>query len=243
MDAWSPTCPPGKKPTPRARSRSAGSGPARRASGRQFEGRTRQGRDGSQAPGRVIPFGRRLARSLLCPPPESFSSRGERGCVPSRARGCTNMASTNHQSSGSPSDARPALPDGAPSEAKDGISAATADQVAHPDRPGAPTDSPPAATPPEPSAARPPRRRWRKWLLLALAVVGVAAGGHFLIPWVETTLNTVSTDDAYVNGHVTFVAPRVSGQVARVLVDDNYRVKKGTCWSSSTRSPSGCRSR
>jgi membrane fusion protein (multidrug efflux system) len=30
-----------------------------------------------------------------------------------------------------------------------------------------------------------------------------------------------------VNGHVTFVAPRVAGQVARVLVDDNNRVRKG----------------
>jgi hypothetical protein len=39
--------------------------------------------------------------------------------------------------------------------------------------------------------------------------------------------NTVSTDDAYVNGHVTLVASRVSGQVSRVLVDDNDRVKKG----------------
>jgi membrane fusion protein (multidrug efflux system) len=46
-------------------------------------------------------------------------------------------------------------------------------------------------------------------------------------PWVSRTLSTVSTDDAYVNGHVTFVAPRVSGQVARVLVDDNNRVRKG----------------
>ena len=42
-----------------------------------------------------------------------------------------------------------------------------------------------------------------------------------------TALDTVSTDDAYVNGHVTFVAPRVAGQVSKVLVDDNYRVKKG----------------
>jgi membrane fusion protein (multidrug efflux system) len=41
------------------------------------------------------------------------------------------------------------------------------------------------------------------------------------------TLNTVSTDDAYVNGHVTFVAPRVPGQVKQVRVDDTYRVKKG----------------
>jgi membrane fusion protein, multidrug efflux system len=61
----------------------------------------------------------------------------------------------------------------------------------------------------------------------ASAVVALAGGGYVLVPRVRTMLNTVSTDDAYVNGHVTFVAPRVSGQVSRVLVDDNYRVKKG----------------
>ncbi len=49
----------------------------------------------------------------------------------------------------------------------------------------------------------------------------------FLIPWVLHGLHTVSTDDAYVNSHVTFVAPRVAGQVARVLVDDNNRVRQG----------------
>ena len=48
-----------------------------------------------------------------------------------------------------------------------------------------------------------------------------------MIPWVDTALHTISTDDAYVNSHVTFVAPRVSGQVSKVLVDDNYRVKRG----------------
>jgi membrane fusion protein (multidrug efflux system) len=47
------------------------------------------------------------------------------------------------------------------------------------------------------------------------------------IPLVREMLNTVSTDDAYVNGHVTFVAPRVAGQISRVLVDDNNRVHKG----------------
>jgi membrane fusion protein (multidrug efflux system) len=60
-----------------------------------------------------------------------------------------------------------------------------------------------------------------------VALVGLAAGVWFAIPVVETALNTVSTDDAYMNGHVTFVAPRVAGQVQRVLVDDNYRVKTG----------------
>ena len=62
-------------------------------------------------------------------------------------------------------------------------------------------------------------------------------------PAVETALNTVSTDDAYVNGHVTFVAPRVAGQVNRVLVDDNYRVKKGDIWSSWIRNPTRFKSR
>jgi membrane fusion protein, multidrug efflux system len=47
------------------------------------------------------------------------------------------------------------------------------------------------------------------------------------IPGIITAFKTVSTDDAYVNGHVTFVAPRVPGQVMRVLVDDNNRVRKG----------------
>src|SRR5262249_38178864 len=58
-------------------------------------------------------------------------------------------------------------------------------------------------------------------------VAGVAVAAYFLVPWLLLLLNTVSTDDAYVNGHVTFTAPRVAGQVTRVLVDDNYRVKKG----------------
>ena len=51
------------------------------------------------------------------------------------------------------------------------------------------------------------------------------------------TLNTVSTDDAYVNGHVTFVAARVSGQVARVLVDDNNRVHKGDILAQLDKEP------
>ncbi len=72
------------------------------------------------------------------------------------------------------------------------------------------------------------RRSRRRWLLIGGAgVLVLAALGIFGIPWMLATLNTVSTDDAYVNGHVTFVAPRVAGQISRVLVDDNNRVHKG----------------
>src|SRR5438552_3344863 len=74
--------------------------------------------------------------------------------------------------------------------------------------------------------ARPAHGR-RKWIFLAAAVIALAIAAYYVVPWLITALNTVSTDDAYVNGHVTYVAPRVAGQVAKVLVDDNYRVKKG----------------
>ena len=70
-----------------------------------------------------------------------------------------------------------------------------------------------------------------------LAAVVLAAIWKFGVPWIELTLNTVSTDDAYVNGHVTFVAARVSGQVSRVLVDDNNRVHKGDVLAQLDREP------
>jgi len=69
--------------------------------------------------------------------------------------------------------------------------------------------------------------RRRRLLMAALGILVLAAALWFGIPWIQLTLNTVSTDDAFVNGHVTFVAARVHGQVSRVLVDDNNRVHKG----------------
>ncbi len=80
---------------------------------------------------------------------------------------------------------------------------------------------------PAPPASRPPSHSWRKPLLGVGVVVGLAAAGYYLAPSVIVALNTVSTDDAYVNGHVTFVAPRVAGHVTTVLVDNNQRVKSG----------------
>jgi membrane fusion protein, multidrug efflux system len=86
----------------------------------------------------------------------------------------------------------------------------------------------------------PPDRRsmWRRRLLMGvLGVLILIVACVFGIPWVREMLNTVSTDDAYVNGHVTFVAPRVSGQISRVLVDDNYRIKKGELLAELDKEP------
>ena len=79
---------------------------------------------------------------------------------------------------------------------------------------------------PNAPTSHPPLRR-RRLLFGAAAAALLAAILVFGIPWIRQSLSTVSTDDAYVNGHVTFVAARVPGQVSKVLVDDNYRVKKG----------------
>lgn len=76
------------------------------------------------------------------------------------------------------------------------------------------------------AAPRPVGPRKRKWpWIVGLAVLAIALVAG--IPWLRESLTTVSTDDAYVNGHVTFVAPRVGGQVKRVVVDDNNVVHKG----------------
>ena len=93
--------------------------------------------------------------------------------------------------------------------------------------------------PPLPVAAgvRAPSHPWRRGLLWAGAVAVLAFGGYALAPTVKTMMETVSTDDAYVNGHVTYVAPRVAGQVSRVLVDDNDRVSKGDLLVQLDREP------
>ena len=106
-------------------------------------------------------------------------------------------------------------------------SAATGDPPPHPDAPAKPTVGSPRDTQPQPPVTAPLAHRYRKWLLLAGTLAALAVAGYFLAPWVNTALNKVSTDDAYVNGNVTYVAPRVSGQVIKVLVNDNNRVKKG----------------
>jgi membrane fusion protein (multidrug efflux system) len=85
---------------------------------------------------------------------------------------------------------------------------------------------------------QPARGSSRRRIVLGLvALVVLGGGGYYFAPTVLRALETTSTDDAYVNGHVTFVAPRVQGQVARVLVDDNVRVAKGDLLVELDREP------
>jgi membrane fusion protein, multidrug efflux system len=98
-------------------------------------------------------------------------------------------------------------------------------------------DATSAQTPPAQQQAT-GKAAWKRSLLASvLGVAVVALLLVFGIPWVEEMLNTVSTDDAFVNGHVTFVAPRVPGQISRVLVDDNNRVHKGDLLAELDKEP------
>jgi len=97
-----------------------------------------------------------------------------------------------------------------------------------------------AQTSPETGAAPQEARKatWKRKVLAGVVGIGVVAAAiKFGIPWVEEMLSTVSTDDAYVNGHVTFVAPRVGGQISRVVFDDNNRVHKGDLLAELDKEP------
>ncbi len=86
-----------------------------------------------------------------------------------------------------------------------------------------------ATVPPPLGAATPARKRPSlKRLAMAGAALAVLAGaGWYGHNWWTTGRFIESTDDAYVGGNVTALAPHVSGFIAQVLVTDNQPVKAG----------------
>src|SRR3546814_11877987 len=79
----------------------------------------------------------------------------------------------------------------------------------------------------------PPRKAIKRAVLsLGLAAGMVAAAGYGYRYW-TTGQYLVSTDDAYVTTDYTTIAPKLSGYVAEVLVEDNVQVKDGQVIASS----------
>ena len=88
----------------------------------------------------------------------------------------------------------------------------------------------------------PPKPSWwqrnRKWFIIGAILIALIAAFLFWgLPYVREMLNTVSTDDAFVAGHVTYVSPRVEGVVTEVLVDLNDRIMPGTLLARLDREP------
>ena len=67
----------------------------------------------------------------------------------------------------------------------------------------------------------PPRRRYAVGVVAAAVLAALAYGGYLW--WYSRT--HVSTDDAYIAGHIAPVSARVPGTVLQVLVNDNQDVK------------------
>ncbi len=84
-------------------------------------------------------------------------------------------------------------------------------------------------TPPKqgvPPQARPPNQR-RKWIL-GLLILVVAAGLVIGIPvYLHYRSTHVTTQDAFIDGHVHYVTSRIPGEIAELLVDDNQEVEAG----------------
>ena len=102
------------------------------------------------------------------------------------------------------------------------------------DAPAPPPSPPPASPPPPPStpAAPPPlwsipKSSWRvRLLFITLAIVGVLI---VLATWRLPPFRGAveRTEDAYVEGHVTVIAPQISGYVWRVAVEGFMTVRRG----------------
>ncbi|WP_460729164.1 HlyD family secretion protein [Lysobacter rhizosphaerae] len=67
----------------------------------------------------------------------------------------------------------------------------------------------------------------KSMLVKALSATAAIAVGLYGLHWWNVGRFIEDTDDAYVGGDVTVIAPRVSGYIAQVAVHDNQRVRAG----------------
>lgn len=84
--------------------------------------------------------------------------------------------------------------------------------------------------PPQAAVAQPkPKKRGivRRLILSVAVLAALGAGGWYGHQWWQDGRFMVSTDDAYVEGDITNIAPKVTGYVAEVNVVANQHVKAG----------------
>src|SRR5579859_1938709 len=80
-----------------------------------------------------------------------------------------------------------------------------------------------------PAAAGAAKRfRLKRAALVVGALAGLAVAADYGVDYWKIGRFLVETDDAYVDADSSTIAPKVSGYIAKVLVDDNQIVKAGT---------------
>ena len=77
---------------------------------------------------------------------------------------------------------------------------------------------------PHPAPRAPRSSTWTRNLIL---VVCLTMGAVLGVRWWLHVRVRVSTDNAFVEGHVAYLSPRVAGNVLEVRVQDNQHVRAG----------------
>lgn len=67
------------------------------------------------------------------------------------------------------------------------------------------------------------RKKIIRWVAAGLVILALAFG----IPYFVHFLSHESTDDAFIDGNIVAISPRVAGHVTRVYVEDNQKVRAG----------------
>jgi membrane fusion protein (multidrug efflux system) len=103
---------------------------------------------------------------------------------------------------------------------------APASKAEAPAKPDAPVTEAPQ---PEVAAQAPakPKRSAKRFVLPTLIVAAIGAGGWYGYEYWTTGRFMISTDDAYIQGDITAIAPKVTGYIDRIDVVANQRVKAG----------------
>jgi membrane fusion protein (multidrug efflux system) len=94
------------------------------------------------------------------------------------------------------------------------------EKTSKPDHP----DAPETAVPPP---APPPSRNKKRQLRIFAAIAALAVVVLVIFYYVLFIAPYEDTDDAFIDGYVTLIAPRVSGPVTQLLITDNQEVKAG----------------
>ena len=104
-----------------------------------------------------------------------------------------------------------------------------ADDTARDDAsPAAEKPAAPVATPSPEAKADAPAKKGKRGLILPIIVLALLAGGGWYgYQWWTTGRFMVSTDDAYIEGDIATISPKVTAFVSKVNVAANQQVKAG----------------
>src|SRR5690606_2067407 len=85
----------------------------------------------------------------------------------------------------------------------------------------------PAAVEQSSAVAAPAKKKGRSPILPVIGLALLASGAWYGYHWWTDGRFMVSTEDAYIEGDIAIISPKVSGYVASVTVSDNQIVKAG----------------